>query len=141
MRFLCVCCAGIPLAGHDPFATTGARGAICLTDSPFWSATERCRKEHRGPPGPGWGACVNLLFVVAVGWLTVYSFSVALHPYRRCPDCMRTQGRHWGSVFRSSFRACHRCNGRGRIQRAGAWILRYGEKDQNTRRVRGMGEY
>ena len=84
---------------------------------------------------------MNLLFVIALGWLAVYSISVALHPYRRCPECLTTPGRHWGSVFPGSFRACHRCGGRQRIQRAGAWLLRFGEPDQTTRRVRNTREF
>ena len=82
-----------------------------------------------------------VLAVLGAAWLSCYAVSVAFHPYRRCPDCLETPGRHWGSIFTTSFRACHRCNGRGRIQRAGAWLLRFGERDQNTRRVRGTSEY
>jgi hypothetical protein len=65
---------------------------------------------------------ITFLVLTAVVWLVGYSISLRLHPYTACPTC-RGRGRHYGMVFRSNWRPCHACDGKGRRQRWGArWL-------------------
>jgi DnaJ-class molecular chaperone len=59
-----------------------------------------------------------LIVIVAVGYLV----SLRIHPLTKCPTCKMT-GRHFGSVFKNSYRPCRRCRGSGRRDRLGTQIF------------------
>ncbi|HEY2519605.1 MAG TPA: hypothetical protein VGJ19_05805 [Streptosporangiaceae bacterium] len=52
-----------------------------------------------------------------------YFASLKIHPFRRCPACQKTPGRHWGSVYSHAYRRCRACGGTGRKYRLGAKIF------------------
>ena len=52
-----------------------------------------------------------------------YYASLKIHPFRRCPTCRKTPGRHWGSVYPYAYRRCRTCGGTGRRYRLGAKIF------------------
>ena len=49
-----------------------------------------------------------LLLIVIIG--AGYLVSLRIHPLRKCPTCKMT-GRHFGSVYKGSYRRCSRCDG------------------------------
>ena len=53
-----------------------------------------------------------LVAIVAGGYLV----SLRIHPLRKCPTCKMT-GRHFGDVYKGTFRRCRRCDGSGRRDR------------------------
>jgi hypothetical protein len=55
-----------------------------------------------------------LIAIVAGGYLV----SLRIHPLRKCPTCKMT-GRHFGDVYKGTFRRCRRCDGSGRRDRLG----------------------
>jgi hypothetical protein len=63
------------------------------------------------------------LVVVAVAVGALWVGSLLLHPLARCSVC-KGQGRHRGSLFPGSFRACRKCGGAGRRERIGVGGLR-----------------
>jgi hypothetical protein len=63
------------------------------------------------PPSPV--MVVLLLAAITIALAVAYSISVRRHPYRPCRKCGES-GKHRGTVFTSSFRACGRCGGTGR---------------------------
>lgn len=64
-----------------------------------------------GPPS----ALTVIAWLIAAGiaYMMAYSISVRRHPYRPCRKCGES-GKHRGTVFTGSFRACTRCGGTGR---------------------------
>ena len=62
-----------------------------------------------------------VIFVLAVAGVRVVSLFI--HPMTRCSGC-KGGARHRGSVFTRSFRACRKCGGSGRQERAGVGSLR-----------------
>ena len=52
-----------------------------------------------------------------------YYASLKVHPYRRCPVCRKTPGRHWGAVYGYAYRRCRHCGGTGRKYRLGAKVF------------------
>jgi len=59
-----------------------------------------------------------LVAIVAGGYL----FSLRIHPLRKCPTCKMT-GRHFGDVYKGTFRRCRRCDGSGRRDRLGVQLF------------------
>jgi hypothetical protein len=64
---------------------------------------------------------MDLLLVIAVLFVC-YLFSLRVHPLRKCPVCKMT-GRHFGSVFKGTYRRCRRCEGTGRRDRWGTQVF------------------
>ncbi|HEY0716431.1 MAG TPA: hypothetical protein VGD68_02350 [Streptosporangiaceae bacterium] len=62
-----------------------------------------------------------ILIVLIAGF--GYFVSLRIHPYRRCPACTKSPGRHWGSVYSYGYRRCRACGGTGRKDRLGAKIF------------------
>jgi hypothetical protein len=58
-------------------------------------------------------AIITLLILAIAVYATAYRVSVRRHPYRPCRACGES-GKHRGTFFTESFRACGRCGGRGR---------------------------
>ena len=50
---------------------------------------------------------VVVVIVVLVG--LSYVVSTRIHPLRKCPTC-NMSGRHFGSVYKGSYRRCRRCS-------------------------------
>ena len=68
----------------------------------------------RPSPRPPSLAVVLLWAVVIAAVLgAAYSVSIRRHPYRPCRKCGES-GKHRGTMFPRSFRACGRCGGTGR---------------------------
>lgn len=65
-----------------------------------------------------------LLIVIVVGG---YLISLRIHPLRKCPVCKMT-GRHFGGVYKGSFRRCRKCEGSGRLDRWGTQTFFGGTK-------------
>ena len=65
-----------------------------------------------------------LLIVIVVGG---YLVSLRIHPLRKCPVCKMT-GRHFGDVFKYSYRRCRKCDGSGRLDRWGTQVFFGGTK-------------
>jgi hypothetical protein len=61
-------------------------------------------------------------YLIAGGILLLYMSSWWLHPMRACPKC-KGSSRHYGSLHKSKFRFCDKCQGRGRQPRMGAKVL------------------
>jgi hypothetical protein len=59
-----------------------------------------------------------LIAIVAGGYLV----SLRIHPLRKCPTCKMT-GRHFGDIYKGSFRRCRRCDGSGRRDRLGTQLF------------------
>jgi hypothetical protein len=59
-----------------------------------------------------------VIVIVAVGYLV----SLRIHPLTKCPTCKMT-GRHFGGVFKNSYRPCRRCRGSGRRDRLGTQVF------------------
>jgi hypothetical protein len=60
------------------------------------------------------GLAIAVLLILAIAvYATAYRVSVRRHPYRPCRACSES-GKHRGTLFTGSFRACGRCGGRGR---------------------------
>jgi DnaJ-class molecular chaperone len=66
---------------------------------------------------------VLVIVIIAVG----YVVSVRIHPLRKCPRC-NMSGRHFGAVFKGSYRRCRRCDGRGQLDRVGTQVFYGGTK-------------
>jgi hypothetical protein len=64
---------------------------------------------------------VHLVEVLAVIG-PLYVLSWYLHPLMRCRKC-KGGSRHYGSLHKSKFRFCHKCQGTGRSPRLGARVL------------------
>jgi len=52
-----------------------------------------------------------------------YYASLKVHPFRRCPVCRKTPGRHWGAIYGYAYRRCRACGGTGRKYRLGAKLF------------------
>jgi DnaJ-class molecular chaperone len=63
-----------------------------------------------------------VLILLAVIAVVGYLASLRAHPWRRCRACKGT-GRHSGSVFKYSQRACASCGGNGRRARLGMYAF------------------
>jgi hypothetical protein len=61
---------------------------------------------------------VVIVVVLGVGYLV----STRIHPLRKCPTC-NMSGRHFGAIYKGSFRRCRRCDGSGRRDRAGTKVF------------------
>jgi hypothetical protein len=61
---------------------------------------------------------VLIIAIVAVS----YVVSTRIHPLRKCPTC-NMSGRHFGGVYKGSYRRCRRCAGRGQLDRAGTRVF------------------
>jgi hypothetical protein len=59
-----------------------------------------------------------LIAIVAGGYLV----SLRIHPLRKCPTCKMT-GRHFGDIYKGTFRRCRRCDGSGRRDRLGVQLF------------------
>lgn len=66
-----------------------------------------------GGHSPSPVAVIAWLVIVVSVYAAAYSISVRRHPYRPCRQCGES-GKHRGTVFTGSFRACTRCGGTGR---------------------------
>lgn len=59
---------------------------------------------------------INVVFwliVIASFYCMAYSVSLRRHPWRPCRKCGES-GKHRGTLFTGTFRACTRCGGTGR---------------------------
>ena len=63
-----------------------------------------------------------LLVLGLVVYVFAYVLSLLLHPFTRCGTC-KGNPRHYGSMFKRSFRMCAACGGSGRERRLGARML------------------
>jgi DnaJ-class molecular chaperone len=63
-------------------------------------------------------AALLLIVIFAVGYLV----SLRIHPLTKCPTCKMT-GRHYGSMYKGSYRRCRKCNGSGRRDRLGTQLF------------------
>ena len=61
---------------------------------------------------------VVIVVIIGVGYLV----STRIHPLRKCPTCHMT-GRHFGGVYKGSYRRCRRCDGSGRRDRVGTKVF------------------
>ena len=61
---------------------------------------------------------VLVIVIIAVGYLV----SLRIHPLRKCPRC-NMSGRHFGGVYKGSYRRCRRCSGRGQRDRIGTRFI------------------
>jgi hypothetical protein len=68
---------------------------------------------------------VVVLIVIFVG--LSYVVSTRIHPLRKCPNC-NMSGRHFGSLYKGSYRRCRRCDGSGRRDRVGTQVFWGGTK-------------
>jgi DnaJ-class molecular chaperone len=66
-----------------------------------------------------------LVVIVVVGG---YVVSTRIHPLRKCPTC-NMSGRHFGSIYRGSYRPCRTCRGSGRRDRVGTKVIWGGTKN------------
>ena len=70
--------------------------------------------RRRRPTAPALAAVVLLwAAVITIAPGAAYTVSIRRHPYRPCRKCGEF-GKHRGTVFPRSFRACTRCGGTGR---------------------------
>lgn len=62
--------------------------------------------------------------LIVVGFVVIagYLISLRLHPYAKCRACGGSS-KHSGAVFRYGFRACRRCEGKGRKPRLGSRVF------------------
>ncbi len=51
-----------------------------------------------------------------------YLISLRIHPLRKCPTCKMT-GRHFGAIYKGTYRRCRRCEGSGRRDRWGTTVF------------------
>ncbi|MBV9382569.1 MAG: hypothetical protein JOY82_19370 [Streptosporangiaceae bacterium] len=65
--------------------------------------------------------------VVAVG----YFVSLRIHPLTKCRVCNMT-GRHFGSVYKGTYRRCRKCGGSGRQDRLGVKLFYGGTNDTGS---------
>jgi DnaJ-class molecular chaperone len=65
---------------------------------------------------------MSALVVIAVIAAVGYFVSLRIHPLTRCRTCRMT-GRHFGGVYKNSFRRCRTCGGTGRQDRLGTKIF------------------
>jgi hypothetical protein len=72
-------------------------------------------------------ALILIVLIAGFGYLV----SLRIHPFRRCPACTKTPGRHWGGVYTYGYRRCRACGGTGRKDRLGAKIF-FGGGSNNT---------
>jgi hypothetical protein len=61
---------------------------------------------------------VVIVVIIGVGYLV----STRIHPLRKCPTC-NMAGRHFGSIYKGSYRRCRRCAGTGRRDRVGTKVF------------------
>lgn len=66
-----------------------------------------------------------VLVLAALAWVVGYAISLVIHPYTRCRLC-NGRSRHYGAIYRGTFRLCRRCGGKGRKPRLGVRIFRSG---------------
>jgi hypothetical protein len=69
-----------------------------------------------------------LLVVLVAVLFGGYLFSLRVHPLRRCPAC-KMSGRHFASVFKTTYRRCRKCGGAGQLDRWGAQVFFGGTKN------------
>ena len=60
---------------------------------------------------------VLVIAIIAVS----YVVSTRIHPLRKCPTC-NMSGRHFGGIYKGSYRRCRRCAGRGQRDRVGTKV-------------------
>jgi hypothetical protein len=63
---------------------------------------------------------IALLVIVIIG--VCYIASTRIHPLRKCPTCNMT-GRHFGAIYKNSYRRCRTCDGTGRRDRVGTKVF------------------
>ena len=61
---------------------------------------------------------VLVIAIFAVGYIV----STRIHPLRKCSTCNMT-GRHFGGVYKGSYRRCRTCDGSGRRDRLGTKVF------------------
>ena len=64
------------------------------------------------PHPPSLAVVLLWAVVIAAALGAAYSVSIRRHPYRPCRKCGES-GKHRGTMFTRSFRACTRCGGTG----------------------------
>ncbi|MGW5359051.1 hypothetical protein [Actinopolymorpha pittospori] len=79
------------------------------------------------------GSDMGLLFLAVAALVAIYLGSCLVHPYQDCPSCKGTS-KHRGSVM-GGLRLCHRCNGTGRVRRAGSILLGRGNRTARGNRI------
>ena len=70
---------------------------------------------------------VLIIAIVAVSYIV----STRIHPLRKCPTCNMT-GRHFGSVYKGTYRRCRKCGGSGRQDRLGVKLFYGGTNDTGS---------
>ena len=68
---------------------------------------------HPAARAPSPAVVLLWLAIAAAALAVAYSISIRRHPYRPCRKCGES-GKHRGTVFTRSFRACTTCGGTGR---------------------------
>jgi hypothetical protein len=69
------------------------------------------------------GGVLSMVAVVIIVLVVVgYAVSTRIHPLRKCSTCGMT-GRHFGGIFKSSWRPCRNCSGTGRRDRVGTKVI------------------
>jgi hypothetical protein len=64
-----------------------------------------------------------MLAVLIIAILAVsYVVSTRIHPLRKCPTC-NMSGRHFGAIYKGTYRRCRRCSGRGQLDRVGTKVF------------------
>jgi hypothetical protein len=69
---------------------------------------------------------VAVLVILIIG--VSYAVSTRIHPLKKCPTCSMS-GRHFGGVYKGSFRRCRKCAGSGRRDRVGTQVFWGGTKN------------
>ena len=72
--------------------------------------------------GHGLRLSAQKTFVTSAGEADSYVVSTRIHPLRKCPTC-NMSGRHFGGVFKGSYRPCRACRGSGRRDRVGTKVF------------------
>jgi DnaJ-class molecular chaperone len=70
---------------------------------------------------------MGFIVIVAIIVIIGYYLSLRAHPFTKCKLC-NGRGRHFGTVYTSSFRRCRKCGGTGRKDRFGVRFINRGEK-------------
>jgi hypothetical protein len=65
---------------------------------------------------------MGVLVIIGLAAVVGYLVSLRVHPLTKCPACKMT-GRHFGSVYTSSYRRCRKCGGTGRQDRMGVRLF------------------
>ena len=99
-----------------PVIVVTVRRAVHATMHPPAHPGQPAHPVAHVDPGLGWRVW---LFLIVAGFVfaIAYRSSLTRHPYRNCRPC-HGSGKHRGTVFTRSFRACDACGGTGRQLRA-----------------------